>query len=107
MTEKDLEELRSDRRMDALAHDEREATADSITANPMQWVKHLPEVGDPLLRKRTDIGRLVDRAADLEIMAKQLRQQAYSLGLSLEGDCRRLWSAEDISAAKKRAELPQ
>lgn len=103
MSEKVLRELAAENHADAIRHDECTATADSMTANPLKWVDYLPEVGDPILRKRSDIGRLLDRAADLEAMAKQLREQASRTGAELEARCAELWESSAITAAKTRA----
>ena len=101
-TENDLRDLAANSRADAIHHDVTTATADSASWNPLKWVDYLPEVGEPILRKRADIGRLLDRAADLEAMARQLRGQAYSRGLALESHCASLWSDEAIEAAKQK-----
>lgn len=74
-----------------------------MTFKPMQWIEHLPEVGDPIRRKQAEIARLLDEAADLEAQAKARKADAYRAGLALMADCRRLWSDEEIRAAQDRA----
>jgi 2-keto-4-pentenoate hydratase len=66
----------------------------------MVWVDKLPEVGDPILKRREAIAAKMQQAAELQCQVYQLRQEAYFDALKLEGTIREKWTDAEISKAK-------
>ncbi|VFR81095.1 hypothetical protein ISE1_2700 [plant metagenome] len=74
------------------------------TPDPLSWVKHLPEVGDPIHRKLALIEQYFQRAAELEKQAEGYRQTAAVLRDKLLQHLPSLWQAEEIEAARAKAQ---
>lgn len=74
-----------------------------MTFKPMQWIEHLPEVGEPIRKRQAAIVAMMDEAAALEEQAQARRAAAYRAALILTGDCRKNWTDEEIRAAQDRA----
>lgn len=74
-----------------------------MTTKIMQWIEHLPEVGEAISKRRAAIAEMIDEAAKLEERAKAIRAEAYRAGLALTADCHRLWTDEEIRAAQQEA----
>lgn len=72
--------------------------------DPLAWVKHLPEVGDPINKKLAMIDQYFTQAAQLEQQAKAYRDTAAVLREKLIQHLPSLWQQEEIEAARARAQ---
>lgn len=62
----------------------------------MGWIDELPNVDDATKAQRDEIAELVAKA-------DKLRGEAYFKSLSLEGDAKGRWTADQINQAKATA----
>lgn len=72
--------------------------------DPLAWVKHLPEVGDPIRKKLALIDHYFERAAELERQANGYRETAAVLRDKLLQHLPSLWQPEEIEAARAKAQ---
>lgn len=73
----------------------------SVKSAVVEWVRRLPEVGSPLLRRVDEVHGLLDTATEFERRAAQLRLRAANAAHVLELDTEKYWTKEDIDRAKQ------
>lgn len=71
----------------------------------MKWVGNLNNVPDGILQAREEIELKVREAAELNEKAAAIRNAAYMDSLKLESHIRTWWTDEEITKAKKLAEI--
>jgi hypothetical protein len=69
----------------------------------MSWVGKLPEVGDPILKRREAIKDKLLEAAALELQAVAIRGQAYQEALELSSRVGGLYSEAEIQKAQRQS----
>lgn len=72
--------------------------------DPLDWVKHLPEVGGPILKELVQIDEYFVRAAELERQAQAYRETAAVLRDKMLRHLPSLWKPEEIEAARAEAQ---
>jgi predicted patatin/cPLA2 family phospholipase len=65
------------------------------------WIRRLPEVGDPMLRRVREMSEIRDRIAELKRQEKALKAELRRQEHSAEMAALDLWTAAEVKAAKE------